>query len=60
MNEKLDTNFEIYVTQEERDFLENKTGSNKNTRCECGHLWALHSTHCCNFCMVPNCNCERS
>lgn len=27
-------------------------------RCKCGHLEALHNTHCCPFCMVAGCPCE--
>jgi hypothetical protein len=25
----------------------------------CGHLLALHNTHCCQFCLVGDCPCER-
>lgn len=28
-------------------------------RCDhCGHLVALHNSHCCSFCMIPECKCE--
>lgn len=30
-----------------------------NGRCSaCGHLKALHNSHCCTFCMMPGCKCE--
>lgn len=26
-------------------------------RCDCGHLYALHNSHCCSFCEVDGCWC---
>lgn len=30
----------------------------QGARCGCGHLYSLHNTHCCQFCMVDGCECE--
>lgn len=65
--------FNINLTQDEYDYLSKEIKYHdglsvyeggrvykKEMRCECGHLWALHSGHCCSFCMVPGCECEES
>jgi hypothetical protein len=41
----------IEVRRDEANELDTK-------RCECGHLYALHNSHCCFFCMVEDCPCE--
>jgi hypothetical protein len=47
MNEEFD------VQPEERAYLL------ASGRCKaCGHLEALHNTHCCVFCWMPECRCE--
>lgn len=28
-------------------------------RCDCGHLIIFHNGHCCSFCLVGDCRCER-
>jgi hypothetical protein len=42
----------VILTEAERKFI------NSKGRClGCGHLKALHNSHCCSFCMVPDCEC---
>ncbi len=43
---------EIKVRPDEAAFLSNPA------RCSvCGHLEALHNSHCCEFCTVNGCKC---
>ena len=53
------------LTEEELKFLrdgdaESAFGFVLRGRCsECGHLCVLHNDHCCSFCMIPGCSCEK-
>lgn len=41
----------ITVRQDEAEEI----GTDRCTRC--GHLYSLHNSHCCSFCLVGDCDC---
>lgn len=49
----------VELTEEEVKYLTGKSKYTGGGRCDrCGHLYALHNSHCCSFCMVDECECE--
>jgi hypothetical protein len=50
---------DLLLNMQEYLYLSTIPEYKKELRCTCGHLWGLHNNHCCSFCMVPECKCEK-